>query len=170
MEKKSLRFKIHKLRKHVDQKEMIRLLKELEELINERNKYKYDPYRNHHDHIMSFIICKKIDVVDKEVLLKKIEQAYIDEGIDVIHRHNMILSIEDGLSLYYDPYSTPLSFKQQNWAYPNLGTDKLEQRFIPIQEKDKEYHFKQFAHHLYNGIAEVTIIHPETADTLEVGY
>ncbi|MCL6709527.1 hypothetical protein M8R20_21290, partial [Pseudomonas sp. R2.Fl] len=163
-EKKVIYSKIKVLSTILSASCMESLISKVKWLLEKRNEYSYDPYNYHHDNIMSFIICKKITAVDKKKLLEKIEQAYDREGIDAVHRHNMILSIEDGLFLYYDPYNTALSSREYNWAFPKLGSDKFEQRFIPIQPEDKEYHFKQFAHHLFNGVADVTIIHPETAE------
>lgn len=124
---------------------------------------KYDPYKNHVDHMMSFLICKKIDVVDKKELMIKIEKAYDEEDINEINRHNMILSLEDGLFLYRDPYSTKYSSSKFNWAYPMMAGQPYKQRFLEINPEDINYHFKQFAHQLFLGLSMTTVIHPETA-------
>lgn len=123
----------------------------------------YDPYKYHVDHMMSFLICKKIDVSDKKLLMEKIEEAYVSNGIEGINRHNMILSIEDGLFLYWDPYKTPFYDKEKSWAYPMMAEQPFKQRFIPVTSKDRHYHFKQFAHQLFLGLASTTVLHPETA-------
>ncbi|MHA7108296.1 DUF6602 domain-containing protein (plasmid) [Bacillus sp. C-3-6] len=123
----------------------------------------YDPYTYHVDHMMSFLICKKIDAINKKKLMKKIEKAYVAESINEINRHNMILSLEDGLFLYWDPYNTELSDSEFNWAYPMMTGQPFKQRFLEINPKDINYHFKQFAHHLFLGLSSTTVIHPETA-------
>lgn len=121
----------------------------------------FNPVINHHDHVMSFLICNEITLKNKKKLMENIEKAYSDNGIDVEDRHNMILSIKDGLFLYYDQIDKSAG-NVMHWAYPKMrGFTPLKQRFIPRQKDDEYYHFKVFSQQIFNGVADTTILHPE---------
>ena len=83
----------------------------------------FSPQKNPYDLITTFLICQKLDFD-----IKRIVEVY-ENDIDVRHRHNLILSIEDGLILYewstkenigmnYLP--TIDGIRQQNWALYSL--------------------------------------------------
>ncbi|MFJ5717406.1 DUF6602 domain-containing protein [Neobacillus sp. NPDC093127] len=124
----------------------------------------YNPEKHHFDHVMSFLVCKNIDMSKKDEgynfsnLLIDINKAYEEKGTLPFNRHNLILSIDDGVFLYFDNER-----KHEHIAYPLMPRREIKQRFIPVQDKDKEYHFKQFAHHLFIGVQNATILHPETS-------
>ena len=133
------------------------------QLLKKKRLYEFDPSVNHTDHIMSFLICYEIKLKNKKRLMGKIEEAYDKNNIPIEDRHNMILSIKDGLFLYYDPQDKE-NKDIWHWAYPKMkGQFQLKQRFIPKQKKDEFYHFKVFSQQLFNGLADTTILHPEPA-------
>lgn len=133
------------------------------QLLKKKRLYEFNPSVNHTDHIMSFLICYEITLEDKKSLMNKIKEAYDENDIPIEDRHNMILSIKDGLFLYYDSQDK----EDENifhWAYPKMkGHVALQQRFIPKQKKDEHYHFKVFCQQLFTGLADTTILHPEPA-------
>ena len=102
----------------------------LDYIVLMRERY-YNPEKNHFDHVMSFLICKKIDMPKNYTysnLIKDINDAYEKKGILPYNRHNLILSIDDGVFLYYDDNN-----KYEHIAYPVMQGKKMKQRFIPTQ-------------------------------------
>lgn len=95
----------------------------------------YDPKKIVYDQIFTFLICEKFDF-DKENIQNQIDEAYAcveDKGL----RHNMILSINDGLLLYFDDNSKSLQYPITNSGKP------LSNRFIKPNENEL-IHFKYF--------------------------
>lgn len=141
-------------------------LSELISFLKKKREYEFNPNINHTDHIMSFLICNQITMKNKQALMLEINKAYDKNKIPIEDRHNMILSIKDGLFLYYDEQDK-MNGNIYNWAFPKMkGTYTLKQRFIPNQtssDKDLYYTFKIFARELFNGTSDVTILHPELA-------
>lgn len=108
-----------------------------------------DPY----DQIFTFIICKKLNF-DISNLASEINTMY-DSSISYRHRHNLILSIEDGLLAYYDNNGKTM-------MYPKCG-DVLKNRFIYPQENPYS-HLKLFCSYLFLGTSSATILYPEFTD------
>lgn len=94
------------------------------------NSNKYDISSFHVDHIFSFLICNRITEFNFDNLTEEINKEYEKAGIEKIHRHNMILSVHDGLILYIDP----LNSKEVNKIYfpfPKKWEMDLKNCFIP---------------------------------------
>lgn len=51
----------------------------------------------------TFLICNKIKGFNPNSIIPKIEKAYDDNGIDIHHRHNIVISLEDGIISYQIP-------------------------------------------------------------------
>jgi hypothetical protein len=62
--------------------------------------------KNPHDTLFSFLICDKIQSFNSEIVLKKIDEAYELNNIEYEYRHNVILSMEDGILSYQNQYTT----------------------------------------------------------------
>lgn len=147
----------------------LRKIKEMREDIKEAHFIKrdktaasisgFDPRRLPHDQVFTFLICEEFDFASgqEEVQVEKIntamDEAYADET-DRSHRHNLILSIKDGLILYKGPgqpgdYIYPTNYEQRAFPYAlRRTTDAID-------------HLKRFASYVYLGVAGGSIIFPD---------
>ncbi|MFM5618379.1 DUF6602 domain-containing protein [Aeromonas veronii] len=122
--------------------------------INGSSSRTFDPVNCPYDLIPSFIICQKMDFD-----LSKIQQEisdYYDNDIEMRHKHNMILSIEDGLLAYFDANHKTL-------PYPTLGKIDLKDRFT-FPDSNKHPHFRLFASYMFMITASKTLFYPEITD------
>ena len=119
-------------------------------IIKKDGKGAFDPKHNPYDQIFTFIICKKLDF-DISNLTTEINQMY-EPNVEYRHRHNLILSIEDGLLAYFDN-------NNKTMMYPHVG-DNLKNRFTYPTE-NPYVHFKFFASYLFMGTSSSTILYPE---------
>lgn len=114
----------------------------------------YDPKIIPYDQIFTFLICEKFDF-DKGGIQNQIDEAY--SGIeDKCLRHNIILSINDGVLLYFDDNGKSLQ-------YPIIGGKPLNNRFIKPNE-NKLIHFKYFCSYFFMGITSTTVLYPEMTE------
>lgn len=112
------------------------------------------------DNVFSFIICEKFNFDFKDIE-KEINQMY-DAEITYHNRHNVILSIDDGLLAY-----TPSSIKD-DYIYTNpILKDKNLNKFIPSNKLNEYHHFRIFALGLYQGISTTSILYPELTNYLK---
>jgi hypothetical protein len=101
---------------------------------------------------ISFLICEKFSF-NIDNLVDEFEELY--KGIELRNRHNLILSIDDGVFLYADNIAEG-EVGRSAFPYPINGGTKM-----------KNYHFSNksrngymfFAQHLYVGTKQV--VHPE---------
>ncbi|XRG77040.1 DUF6602 domain-containing protein [Rossellomorea sp. GAMAL-10_SWC] len=109
------------------------IVKKIERICQVNSISEYNIEHNHCDHITSFLVCDKIDLKmdGKMVDLPKIINKWYDElDIKAEHRHNMILSLRDGIFLYFDPLDIERmapSFR----AYPKIWNEPLVNMFFP---------------------------------------
>lgn len=123
----------------------------------------YDPRNNPYDQIFTFIVCKKLSF-NISNLSTEINKLYGD-STEYRHRHNLILSVEDGLLAYCDNNGKTM-------MYPVMGNTKLKNRFVEPGE-NQYVHLKQFASYLFMGTTSATILYPKLSDymgTIAGGY
>ncbi len=119
-----------------------------------------NPKELFYDNIFSFIICEKLDF-SLENIETELDSMY-SKNIDYWNRHNVILSIEDGLLHYnIDQPNEKLSF----WAPTFKGA--TTHRFTK-KNGNKDYnHFRNFAMSLMNGTSFSTIFYPDLVHYME---
>ncbi len=122
-------------------------------IIKKDNKNKYDPVSDPYDQLFTFLICQKFDF-DFNNIINDINQLY-ERGLHYRYRHNLILSIEDGILAYYDNNKVTM-------MYPYIGKP-LKNRWI-IPGTNIYNHFKFFADYLFIGTSSSTILYPEFTD------
>ncbi len=123
-------------------------------IINKSPPGVYDPINHPYDIIPSFLICQKLDFD-----ISNIEQeiaGFYDNAIEVRHRHNLIISIEDGLLAYFDSNSKTL-------PYPRLKSVDLKDRFT-YPDKNKHVHFKLFSSYMFMTTSSKTLFYPDPSD------
>ncbi|MEO1144891.1 MAG: hypothetical protein AAFY26_04720, partial [Cyanobacteria bacterium J06638_22] len=107
------------------------------------------------DQKFTFLICQKIDFN-----FQGFNELYEEKSL-FRHRHNMILSVEDGLFLYTSPNG-----HNEMWCYPSLaGEDLLTSWMIPKIHGDN--YFKVFAHYMFQAVSNVTILFPDLGQYMD---
>jgi hypothetical protein len=114
----------------------------------------FDNYSHPRDQIFSFLICKSLSF-DFSNLVAEFNTLY-DSDIPYCDRHNMILSIDDGIFLY----KHKINNKDLAWHYPYSQGQNMKNRFIRPGDNNKN-HFNGFATYMFMGINSATIFLPE---------
>lgn len=120
----------------------------------------FDPTLNPEDNIFSFLICQKFDFQFKN-LPNEIDQMY-ESDIAHNHRHNLILSLEDGLLAYRDRKGKTMNAYFFRSTKFDKGGYKTAVRYhknrLVICSDEKDDHIKDFCHYLFEGIKSTTIL------------
>lgn len=124
----------------------------------------FDAKSEHSDQLFSFLICKKLDFD-----IGKIDFEDIYEGIENRNKHNLILSIEDGLFHYYFTFDKMEEHRKKIYLsqgvnlsksspieYPNFLNTVCDH--IHLKVGDKNEHIKEFISELHYGIHNATIL------------
>lgn len=111
----------------------------------------FAPSEYHYDSIFSFLICKKLDF-NIENLVHDINSLY-DSDIKPYQKHNLILSIEDGLFAYFDENDKTLMF-------PFHRGKALKNRFVK-PDSNKNCHFNYFSSYFFLAMSSISILYPE---------
>ena len=111
----------------------------------------FDPTNHPYDLIPSILICQKLDFKLSNIE-NEIDEMY-EPNVRHIHKHNMILSIEDGLLSYFDQ-------NNKNIPYPRLNNIDLHNRFTCPDTNDY-IHFKLFGSYMFMLTVSKTLLYPE---------
>lgn len=106
---------------------------------------------NPYDQIVSFLICEKFDF-DATSLPKEVDGWYEDIKEDY-HKHNFVLSIEDGLLAY-------VGNSGKTWMYPPTAQLKARNRFVAT-ENGSDVHINLFCDYVFHTTSSTTILFPE---------
>ncbi|MCC7681066.1 DUF6602 domain-containing protein [Janthinobacterium sp. FW305-128] len=107
-----------------------------------------------YDQIFSFLVCESFDF-DSTSLPSEVSTWY-DSDVKNHHKHNMVLSIKDGLLLYVDE-------KNKTWMYP-------PSRYIPSKNRlltpgdNEAIHFHYFVSYMFMSTTSTTILFPEMTE------
>lgn len=107
-----------------------------------------------YDQVFSFLVCESFDF-DPRSLAKEVAGWY-ESDIKNHHKHNMVLSISDGLLLYVDE-------KKKSWMYPSTANWPVKNRFISPNE-NTSLHFHYFCSYMYQALTSTTILFPEMTE------
>jgi len=98
----------------------------------------FAPQENPFDLAPSFLLCQKFDFKHSDIV-NELDDMY-EKDVEHRHKHNFILSIEDGL-LCYDSTGGALPFP----VLPDQGTQNRKHRFVTPSELLLGEHLKFFA-------------------------
>jgi len=73
--------------------------------VNKPNNLAFNPSVNCYDTMFSFLICEEVENFDYNKLEEEINIAYENNNIDYEYRHNIILSLQNGVLIYQNQYS-----------------------------------------------------------------
>lgn len=117
----------------------------------------FHPQKNVYDQVFSFLICKKLDFDIKDYLNNP-DSFY--PGIDPIYRHNLILSVEDGLLGYRD--------KNKKFIYFPFAQDKKLSTCILRNNPDSSFTMEVFLGYFFSAISSVTILFPDVVTYMQI--
>lgn len=104
-----------------------------------------------YDQIFSFLVCEYFSFNPKE--LASDVSSWYDADIQIHHRHNLVLSIKDGLLLYVD-------MNGKSWMYPANSLGKVRNRFVsPVEIPN--LHFYMFCNYMHIATSSATLLYPE---------
>ncbi|MBP1631578.1 MAG: hypothetical protein H6Q15_2471 [Bacteroidetes bacterium] len=128
--------------------------------VNKPNNNTFNPKVNCYDTIFSFLICDEIENFNYARINQEMNTFYKKNNIDYEFRHNFILSISDGVSMYKNQFNdidpkisqnTPMYFpKYMDYEFENLH----------INNGNVE-NLTYFLTSLSNFLANVNIYYPE---------
>jgi len=118
----------------------------------------YDPENFLYDQLITFLICEEFDFNPDYLVM---DQLYEDDVLRR-HRHDLILSLKDGLLLYYydvDGMALP-------WPVFQVRSTKVElKNYDIVPEEGWEFaHFRLFATYIFMATSSATILFPEMTD------
>lgn len=124
----------------------------------------YDTNLNFHN-IFTFLICDEItDFKDTVKFRNKVEKMYDENGIEYAYRHNVIVSLKNGLILYKtnDKMKKLLKIEKDLFVpFPSYMGEKLDYYRFTGNQVDI---IKQFVIHLNNSLKNCQLWYPEPGD------
>lgn len=114
----------------------------------------YDPINNQNDLVPSILVCQKLNF-DLSRIEQELDSLY-DTSVVHRHKHNMILSIEDGLLSYCGD-------RNLNMPYSRLNGSDLKHRFS-FPDTNNQYHFRYFATYMFMITTNKTPFYPEISN------
>lgn len=133
-------------------------------IVKRNKKGDFDPANESCDQIFSFLICKKLDFN-----IENIDFEDIYEGIENRNKHNLILSIEDGLFYYYFSFNDMDENRKSIYIKEGIDINRSSPIEFPnflktncahfyLNKENKNQHIKEFISHLSYGIHQATIL------------
>lgn len=113
--------------------------------------YPFNREEIEYDQILSILICEAFDF-DPKTFSNEIDDWY-ESDVKNHHKHNMILSVEDGIALYMHPNG-------KSWMYPPTKKSPAKNRFLtPVDNKN--LHFHLFCSYMFLAASSTTVLYPE---------
>jgi hypothetical protein len=104
-----------------------------------------------YDQLFSFLVCEGFDF-DSDALASDVAGWY-ESDVKNHHKHNLVLSMADGLLLYVDA-------NKKSWMYPSTVKWPVKNRFVR-SNGNKTPHFHLFCSYMYSATTSATILFPE---------
>jgi hypothetical protein len=119
----------------------------------------FSPTAIMHDHLTSFLVCDRFDFKLDDIEMQIC--GLYDADIADVDRHNMLLSINDGVLIYSGP-------EDKHWMAPVHGAMPLKNRFL-FPGDNGNAHIHLFAAYMFMLTANATILHPEMTEYMPDG-
>jgi len=121
------------------------------------NPQPYDFRRHFYDQLFTFLICEKLDL---DVSTLSLNDLYNDD-IPHRHKHNLILSLEDGLFLYLWETETKSLYLSYPVTYQGGVAKELNHVLVIPTDERKLMHFQGFAAYMWIVLRSRTILSPD---------
>ena len=124
---------------------------------------KFDPKINDSDRMLTFLICERFDFATNN-LTNELNSFY-ESGIEPRNKHNMILSIDDGLLLYRFPGDTEAGVvKHMPAPVVNNPEFQVQKNVFLVRSHENPYqHFQIFCTYLFSRTQSISILSPDLA-------
>lgn len=113
---------------------------------------------HHFDYMVSFLICSKFSFKVDDITVD-VSKFYDSANVPARFRHNLVLSIEDGILCYRNH----LLQRNIGWMYPETCGERMKNRFI-FPGQNGRNHFGFFTAELFRLCAGSTIYLPQIGD------
>ncbi|UUC92680.1 DUF6602 domain-containing protein [Comamonas sp. C11] len=129
----------------------------------------FDPVNYAYDQLPTFLICERLDF-DLGQLPNQIDSLY-DSSVERRHRHNLILSLQDGLIAYADKANKTLMFPEVSGRITPNGLSPHEMfrnRFVIPKQGDLS-HIRTFCSYMFLLSSSTTILYPDITSYMHSG-
>jgi hypothetical protein len=130
----------------------------------------FDPENYAYDQLPSFLICHSFNF-DFSNLSNEIDGLY-DPSIAIRHRHNLVLSLKDGLLAYCDSNNKTLMFPEiagRIQADKTLSQKEALKNRLVTPKQSESTHIKLFCSYIFLLSSSTTIIYPEVTNYMSIG-
>lgn len=124
--------------------------------LKRNNTGKFSPENYPYDNIFSFLICNRL-LFDFSEIVNNID-SYYESDIQQWQKHNLILSVNDGLLCYSEDSG-------RSMMYPKIAK-KLKNRFI-VPDSNENCHFYYASSYIFMGTTSSSIYYPELSDYID---
>lgn len=123
----------------------------------------YDPKNNIYDRLFTFLICEdlRFDPLNLDM------DAVYGQDVPYRLRHNLILSINDGLFLYRDTYNEDRKIVQWSEVYQDGASRQFPSCLVRPTTSEDNGHFKGFVSYTFMATSGATILYPEVTDYMD---
>lgn len=129
---------------------------------------KFEPERDELDQIFTFLICESF-TFDVQKNLQEVVDCYNEElpRHPFCHRHNVILSLKDGLLAYLHPTGALFHFPSQLMTLVNehgehsRQVQRLKHRLVLPTEAASIEHVRHFCTLFHQGLNSVSVFYPD---------
>ena len=129
----------------------------------------FDPQNYGYDQLPTFLICQRFDF-DHTTLADDVE-AFYDADIPRRHRHNMVLSLHDGLLLYADSNGKSMMFPELSGRLVGgtLTGHEIHRNRIVKPSTGSYGHLRLFCSYIFLLTSSVTILYPDITSYMQYG-
>lgn len=129
---------------------------------------KFDPIINDSDRMFTFLICERFDF-DLKNIVNELNSMY-ENVIEPRNKHNMVLSIDDGLLLYMFPGQLATG-TVKHIPVPVVNSPEFQVQknvFLARAEENMNYHLQTFCTYLFARTQSISILLPDLSHYLGV--
>lgn len=119
----------------------------------------FDPENYAYDNIFSVLICNKFNF-NFDNICNEIDGLY-EQDILTRQKHNLIISVEDGLLAYYDE-------NRKIVMYPKINQYEFKHSLIRPPVENSNLHLKVAGSYIFMGTSSASIYYPEITDYLGI--
>lgn len=123
--------------------------------INNRENKTFNPDKNPMDTLFSFLICNEIENFNASIIIEDIDKIYIDNNIEYEYRHNVIVSLNNGVFGYLDEEGNP---KDGNPPFPKINNRKFSNKYIELNNTQSVIYMLE---NLANFLSNINVYYPD---------
>jgi len=136
-------------------------------IIRRERQGEFDPLNYGYDQLASFIICQRFDF-DHTTLADDIDSFY-DSDVARRHRHNMVLSLHDGLLLYADRNGKAIMFPELTGRLvgEQLTAHEIFSNYFVKPGAGSYAHIRIFCSYIFLLTSSATVLYPDISTYMQ---